>query len=392
MKVVSGFLTYFLLLGLVLTGCTKIEPIEPPTPQLPPPRTVLAYIAADNSLNSFAYENIQSMLNGAQGNNLNNGNLLVYLDSQTETPKLFQITTLEDGTIGKKIIRTYEERNSASVDVMRSVLDDVFKSGNYKSDSYGLILWSHGTGSLPSNVSGYLRSFGQDKTNFMEVNDLKEALTGYPLDFIIFDACYMASIEVCYALRNTTDYILASPTEVLGSGLPYEHILKYFFTKEPIADALQKIGHAFYTYYEEQQGGASLPKSASTALVKTAGLDQLAAISREILAGKKEAIDALSTGTIQIYEHLGFSNHSLFDLGDFVKQLATADQYNRFISSLDNVVIYKQTTDIAYYNTRETVMVDKERYSGLSVYIPQPQLAPLNDWYMNLEWCKTVFK
>jgi hypothetical protein len=274
---------------------------------------------------------------------------------------------------------------------MRSVLDEVFKSGDYEADSYGLILWSHGTGSLPSNVTSYLRAYGQDKTDWMEVNGLRDALVGYPLDFIIFDACYMANIEVCYAIRNSTDYILASPTEVLGNGLPYHQIVKYLFTREPAADALQKIGQAFYTFYEEQQGGTTLPKSASTALVKTEGLQQLAAVTKEILAGKEDEVDALPISEIQLYEYLGYSNHTLYDFEDFVKKLAAEEQYARFKSILNNVVIYKQTTDIAYYNTKETITIDKERYSGISIYIPQPQLMSLNEWYKKLDWYKDVF-
>lgn len=61
-----------------------------------------------------------------------------------------------------------------------------------------------------------LRSFGQDESNWMEIDELAEALPDHVFDFIMFDACYMASTESSLCFRDKADYILASPTEVLG--------------------------------------------------------------------------------------------------------------------------------------------------------------------------------
>ena len=36
-----------------------------------------------------------------------------------------------------------------------------------------------------------------------------------------FDNCYMSSIEVAYELRNVTNYLIASPTEIMAYGMPY---------------------------------------------------------------------------------------------------------------------------------------------------------------------------
>ncbi|MDR1557919.1 MAG: hypothetical protein LBS88_12965 [Tannerellaceae bacterium] len=391
MKIKMGVFSLLLLVGLALVSCCSTEE---PVPL--PGRTVLVYMAADNNLSSYSYANIRSMLTGAEGNNLNNGNLLVYHDSSAEPPRLLHIKKGEGGVIEEVVIRTYEDRNSVSIEVMRSVLDEVFQNEAYKAESYGLLLWSHGTAWLPADFRTYLRAYGQDKSNFMEIYELEETLRGYHFDFIIFDDCYMANIEVAYTLRDKADYILASPTEILADGLPYRYIVEYLFSGEPVQNALTKAGERFYTYYENQEAGGQNPKSASVALVKTEKLEALAAVCREILAGKEEeAFFELPLENIQLIERLGYAHHALYDFGDFIKQLASPEQYKRFEDALKEVVVYKNTTDIAYYMAEGGLggfVIDRERFCGISTYVPQEPLAKLNEWYKRLDWYNAVYE
>lgn len=384
----------FLFAGSTLISCCTTE--EPaPLPPLPG-RTVLVYMAADNNLSSYSYSNIRDMLAGAEGDNLNNGNLLVYHDSSGGEPRLLQIKKGEAGAIEETLVRTYEDRNSVSVEVMKSVLDEVFHNEAYKAQSYGLVLWSHGSAWLPSDLKNYLRAYGQDKSNFMEIYELEEVLRGYnKFDFIIFDDCYMANIEVAYTLRDKAGYILASPTEILADGLPYRYIIKHLFSDEPVPEALTRAGERFHTYYENQEAGSHNPKSAAIALVKTEKLDELALVCREILSGREEDVFNLPIEQIQIIERLRTVDHALYDFGDFIKQMASPEQYSRFEKALKEVVIYQSTTDIAYYANAGGLagfQIDRERFCGISAYVPQPQLEALNEWYKQLDWYQTVYK
>ena len=47
------------------------------------------------------------------------------------------------------------------------------------------------------------------------------------MDFIIFDACFMGSVEVAYELRDVCDKIVASPTEVIAEGMDYITMASY---------------------------------------------------------------------------------------------------------------------------------------------------------------------
>ena len=56
----------------------------------------------------------------------------------------------------------------------------------------------------------------------MELADFASAL---PLpnhrkwDFILFEGCYMGSVEVAYELKDKTEAIIASPTEIVSPGM-----------------------------------------------------------------------------------------------------------------------------------------------------------------------------
>ena len=371
-RIITGLLFCFPLFW----GCTN----DVPDP-VAPTRTVLIYMAADNSLSSYSYDNIESIVQGTSASALNGGNLLIYVDAKNAAPQLLQIKVKSDGKIQKLSVEDYPEQNSADPSVMRGVFDKVI--GDYPADSYGLVLWSHGTAWLPYNVQPMLRSFGQDESNWMEIDELAEALPDHVFDFIMFDACYMASTEVAYALRDKADYILASPTEVLGEGFPYKLIIGNFFTETVY---LQQIAETFYNYYNQQTG---LYQSASVSLIATEQLDNLAAICREIVIGKENTIATLPIQELQQLEYLGYTYHALYDFDDFISRLATETQYTNYLSILNKVVLYKQTTPNATYFKGQLVI---NQFSGLSIYVPQNGLATLNDWYKGMEWYRAVYE
>lgn len=344
----------------------------------------MVYFAADNNLARFTTECMNNIVAGAAGNNLNGGNLLVYLDKGNGTPQLIQIKKGADGTIDQVVVKEYAEQNSVSKAVMQSVLDEVFRSGDYKADKYGLFLWSHGTAWLPSDIDNYLRSFGQDGNNFMEIDALKETLSRYKFDFLVFDACYMASVEVAYALKDVADYIVASPTEILAESMPYDTMLKMLFSNEALETSLRQASEEFCNHYAGS--------SASVSLVKTSALPALATACKSIFSGKFDNTFDINLAHVQWFEYLKPNAHFLYDFDDYVKQIASESQYATFQQCLADAVLYKETTDQAYYAYPNWWYdVDKDRYSGLTVYAPQESLTLMNGWYKDMDWYKAVY-
>ena len=128
--------------------------------------------------------------------------LLVYID--TGFPRLIEIEN-KGGTVVETIVKEYEDRNSCGVAETQEVFNDVFGNSLYKAESYGLIYWSHGEGWIPTPLPS-TRWIGNDKTgggHYMNIEDLKLVLQNAPhFDFIMFDACFMQSVEVAFELRD----------------------------------------------------------------------------------------------------------------------------------------------------------------------------------------------
>lgn len=85
-----------------------------------PTRTVLIYMAADNSLSSYSYDNIESIVQGTSASALNGGNLLIYVDAKNAAPQLLRDYVKSDGKIQKLSVEDYpEQKLGRSLHVMR---------------------------------------------------------------------------------------------------------------------------------------------------------------------------------------------------------------------------------------------------------------------------------
>ena len=128
----------------VLPSCIKDDHTdsEPTFPS----RTVLIYMAGDNSLSGETAQKIEALRRGWQwtGNKC-----LVYVD----TPEGARLLRLRGGCqvtpeAYVETVREYGRENSASAEVFGRVLREVMS--DYPADGYGLVFFSHGSGWLPA--------------------------------------------------------------------------------------------------------------------------------------------------------------------------------------------------------------------------------------------------
>lgn len=370
----QSWIKYLLIFCYVLTGCHKNNPEPIPVPVPWSDRTVLVYMVGENSLSRWTTENLDKMLKTFQGE----GNLMVYMDSYEGVPQLVKAVMNDNGIASAEIVKTYEERNSASPDILKETIEEVCLE--YPASSYGLVLWSHGTGWLPSTLKS--RAFGQDGNNWMELNDLASALPDGRFDFILFDACYMGCVEIAYALRNKTGYLISSPAEIWEDGFPYDEVVGNWWGGE---ESYREVCRKFYDFYNSREG---IRKSGTISLVKTENMDALAEATRVILQGKDEQIANLDRSSIQRIDRTGslIWDNILYDFDDYISHLSpTAEQYDIFSRELDKVILYEAHTP-SYGN-----QIFYQKFCGLSSYIPQSRQTWLNTFYAGLEWTQTVY-
>lgn len=387
-KVIKGAAQWGIILAIMvlLAACNKTETVYPEGD-----RTVLFYLAGDNNLSGDGYNNLRSLREGMKGVA---GRVVIYFDPAGSAPCLMTIKGSDSPVLDT--VAFYEEEDSADPAVLQRVIGEM--KLRYPSDSYGLILWSHGTGWFPEGYSfpgstSYRRAdapyiltkwFGQDAMlaegrgdSYMEIADLAAALTGH-FDFIMFDACFMASVEVLYELRDKADYFVASPAEIISDGFPYETAAPYFWGGE---EDLKQVCREYYNYYANHPK-SELHRSGMLSLVKASELGALAQAAHQAVGSVGES----GVGSVWRYPLIATMPDVFYDLGDYVSVMGSGDGKAAFEEQLARTVVYKVATRT--FNGEE---IPSDRYSGLSCYIPQSRWQNMNDFYSTLEWAQIVY-
>lgn len=260
-------------------------------------------------------------------------------------------------------------------------------------ESYSMIIGCHGTGWLPvvqsrskakedfvyhwdfENVP-MTRFFGGLTAEYQtNISTLAQSLSnnGLSMEYILFDDCYMSSLEVAYELRHVTNYMIACPTEVMVFGMPYSTIGKYLLSEKPDYKAICESFYQFYSNYQYPYG--------TLAVTDCSYLDELAELMKYIHSNY--SFD--STQAINIQRMDGYSPVIFYDFGDYVQTLCGTDTeiYNNFKTLLEKVIPYKTHTKEFYTASRGPITV--ERYSGITTSEPSTNSKMVD--YPKTSWC-----
>ncbi len=393
---------------LFLWACGDDDSYEPVTST--GVRTVLVYIAADNSLSSFATDDFNEMKQGMQQVTDKGMHLLVYMDKKGGTPCLYELVN-QGGTVSEQLVKEYASgRNSMGVEEMTEVFNDVFSNKEYVATSYGLDIWSHGDGWIPYPVpssSASTRWIGQDTNggtvdNRMSLDDFVSVMQSAPhMDFLMFDACFMFSVEVAYALRDYADYLIASPTETPGPGAPYDVVVPCMFST---SNAAVKMATVYFDAYESiYTGGSGISNDnwtggTSIGVVNMAYVSSLAqgisqAISNTLStdADALERCEDVETLRASVFNYdqrdnrLYASSHiGYYDLADLMGQLLGEEYSPAVLSTLQSCLAYWQTTPMNY--SQFTGMFSMESTNGLTHYIPADLTSEAAEAYRSTAW------
>ena len=392
------FTLLFVVLSFAIVACENEKPHETPNPDngkeqpVPGPltesHTLMIIMQGNNGLAEFMDSNLQRIITAYYNVPTDVGRILIFYDrgNYTRLTELY----MDDGMAKQRLIEEYPTSTSTvDKEFLAGVINRMKEVA--PADSYGLIMSSHGGGWVPADLYDvYLLGessranepdanplfYGQDDYDCMEIPDLVDALDQTRFKYIIFDACFMGNVEGLYDMRNAADYIIASPTEILGAGFPYENFLPLLF--ERTDHKLKEVCEAYMEYYRDTSG--------TIALIDCSKMDALAEAMRGVYAEAK----SVDVSQVQAYDN--FLYHLYFDLGDYVKQVATGDTLERFNAALRDVVVYSGYTDTFFTVTGEDdAYIPIEEYSGLSCYILQEDDCPNTAAaWRDTAWAKAV--
>lgn len=377
-----------------LFACNNDEP-DGPVIHEKVDRTVLVYMAANNSLGGWGESNydekdIAEMLEGMK-NTDKVGNLILYTVNQRERkPYLIDIKKTDKGAVLDTIVR-YESRNSLSVDNMKEVFDYVFKI--YPADSYGLCLWSHADGWFEDYDMASTRYIGQDGNNYLSIPDLVSVLKEAPhFDFIFFDACFMQAATVAYELRSYTDYIIGSTTEIPGTGAPYQLVIEPMF-KTP-CDVYGIAANYYNHYASNYDPNYSLssyvgewPYGACISAIKCSELESLAVETKKIFQNHIDDIISLPLNSIQSYDCR--SRKAYYDMKDLIDHIASDSEKTSWMSQLGKAVIFDDSTPTCLSAIYGVKRFQVNVHSGIATYIPvfhNSSYTKWNTYYKTFQW------
>lgn len=333
----------------------------------------------------------------------------------TEAPAaLYRLYRDKNGNAVRDTIRTWGGFDqmfggSTMKDALQTVVDE------FPGSHYGMVLSSHATGYLPDGYykdpSAYeqahrnnygntlslrgglcleefppipeyppVKSVGQDDDASgsveMEIKAFRDALPCH-MDYILFDACLMACVEVAYELKDVASVIGFSPTEILADGFDYKLLASRLVTDSP--DPVQVCRDYFEQYKILPEGSDT--RCATISAVDTRYLDELAAVCKTLFGKYHYAMSSVNPDSVQRYFRAG--RHYFYDIRDIMaKSGASEEDLAELDSALGKVVIYKDHTPSFL-----GIQIGDDSYSGLSMYLPRMGSSVLDAFYReNVAW------
>lgn len=376
-------------LMLLLWACPDSADIREPDPEPKPcRRAVLVYMIADNNLSGNAVDDLEEMKQGMIAGKYNpDGRLLVYYSGPDHNPRLIEI----DNTGKSVTLTTYPQSLSGvSIEGMRRAVTDAARA--IGSSPLGIVFWSHGTGwlhdsgTLDENATASAMrpySFGWDgpQEKKMKISSMAAALDGRRYDFIYFDCCHMGTVEVAYELRHLTDRIIASPTELGVSGMPYDRNLGPLFAAS--ADLEKAVSNTF-SFYSIRFGVPNDPDQwgCSISLIDASKIEALADLTAEVLRSAPD-LRPDSYRPVPCFRTVVMST-GIFDMSDYISAICPDPQLlSRWRQAYRDVVV-------RHYSTPQVFNLSAEKFTGLGCHIVRTPDESQTYGYNHTAWYSDV--
>lgn len=407
---------------------------SPSTTTMAPKKwTIMVYIAADNDLFYFAWNNIRQLAQGANSQ----VNIIVYLNEPGPHKKT-QIYLIEKN---KAILLNKDNQDKLDSGDPQTLIDFCsWTIQNFPAEEYFLDLWNHGTGvadgrykainpttlftfnpstlmlELDRNIR-YLDfidqveiensrrgiCFDDSHKSYLSNQDLelalaticREALGGKRISIIGMDACLMAMIEVANICKKYASIMVASEEVELGQGWRYDKVLESFAkgAVSPEAFAKQVVSSYHDTYHN----------ITSDFTLSAINLDHITAIEynvNEVALLLLECLQQQRGQSVkyiirQCRRNICFEEPSYVDLCSFYKRLLLGADKFSLQTNGPLVGQLKATLQEGIKLINRAIIANTcgsnlSHAQGLSIYFPEQQIissyqrtefAQTNQWY-----------
>ena len=353
MKIVRKFIILIITVCSIFpfAGCS-----DEPEVTVPVDKVLFMFFPWSENLSYYISRNISDMESVVAQHGLKGQRVIVYYATSASEASLFEIKD-KGGHAETLTLKDYHDFSATTPYAIAEILGDVQTYA--PANRYGMVVGAHGWGWLPRRngskamvrrkmgldgapLGALTRYFGGiNYNNQIDCRDFAYAveLSGLHFDFLVFDCCYMSSVEALYEMRGVADYAVASAAEIMIDGLPYAVVGEYLLGE---AD-LKKLCDGFLAYYQ-----STAYPYATYAVTDLRHLDHLAAVMKQ---ANNYSFPSEEVAELQSFDCY-VSNPLFFDLGDYGERLLAADEplKSEFLAALQKAVVYEVHTSNYYYS------------------------------------------
>ena len=337
--------------------------------------------ASSVGLKPYLSYNVDSICNGIIAKKgLSNTRVLLFFSESYQQSTLYDLQYKEStGKVERVPLKTYEGTDYTTADGFADILNEVKQDA--EALNYALIIGAHGCGWTYASDWTYYPYYarkkmagGQKTTRFfgsvstsatelgIDVSTLAEGIqkSGMKMQYILFDACYMGNVETAYELKDATNFLLASGSEIMSDGVPYCSLWNYLNSATP---NYENFVSGVVNFYKK----TSSPYC-NMAAIDCRQLDQLASVMKEI----NSQYTLASTVPLDSIQSLdGFSPSLFYDLSVYVDSLYPSGYLkDKFTSQLKLTVKAAAHTDYAYTALKRNGSIKVNNYCGLTISDP----------------------
>lgn len=352
-----------------------------------------------SGLKSDLANNVDSICSGiCDRKGLNNTRVMVFFSDSYNKSTLYDLQYDETTKSVNRIpVKTYDGTSYSTADGIAELLNEVKQDA--PALNYALIIGAHGCGwtyasdwvrypymARPykgTTTSGNLDNFsgiqfGEDAnhplTRFFgsvsydeaatDVSTLAEGIkkSGLKMQYILFDACYMGNVETAYELKDVTNYMIASSSEIMQYGLPYRSLWTYLNSATPNYSSIVSTSINFY-------------KTTDTPYLNLAAIDcrqmeSLASVMKEMNAHYTFS-STVPLDSIQPLD--GFSPNLFYDFSVYVDSMNLSGyDKDKFTAQLKKTIKAAGSTDKVFtaLSSYQGSEITVKSYCGLTISDP----------------------
>ena len=401
------FILFLQLAAFILfASCSDEDPDPVPQPPVIETNTIFVYMPwsgstkKDPGLYSFFLTNIQDIKTAIvnQGG-LGNKKLMIFISMKVDKGALINVQ-YKNGSCIDDTVAIYDNTQPGlrlnTAEWITTLLKRVKQEA--PANHYSMIVGCHGMGWIPAKPSTRINRpaaslFGLNQnagkagppTRWLGGNAYQTNISDFDkgiedsgigkFQYILFDDCNMTGIEVAYELRNATNHIIGSPTEIMAYGMPYKFLWSELSKVNPDYHSICTNFINFYSNYKYE--GTPYPYG-TISVIDCSQVEAMVDIMKEINAST--SLSTITESNIQSMD--GYTPSIFYDMGDYVRKLAQNEPLllAKFNSQLDRLVPEKRHTD-AYYTSLRTAgfnIIPIQSYSGITISDPSTNQTVTN--------------